>query len=103
VESLRAFRALGQPRGQAEALAGLAAVTADARTASSTRLAAQWWGTAAAIHAAQRTPVWPANQAETARYQMIARDTIGSPAFDAAYAEGAACALEEVVAEALDM
>ncbi len=103
VESLRAFRALGQPRGQAEALAGLAAVTADARTASSARLAARWWGTAAAIHAAQRTPVWPANQAETARYQAIARDTIGSPAFDAAYAEGAAWVLEEAVAEALDM
>lgn len=99
--ALRSFRSLGQPRGQAEALAGLAAVVAEARTPSSARLAARWWAAATATHAAEGTPVWPANQAEIARYQAIARATLGSSAFEAAYAAGAAIALDDAVAEAL--
>jgi predicted ATPase/DNA-binding SARP family transcriptional activator len=100
-ESLALSRASGQPRGQAEALAGLAALAADARTAPATLLAARLWGAAAAVHAALGTPVWPADQAEIARYQALARATIGSSAFDAAYAEGAALSLEQAVTAAL--
>ncbi len=100
-QSLHGFRTLGQPRGQAEALAGLAAVAADARTPAAARLAARWWDAAAAVHAAEGTPVWPANQAELARYQARAHDIIGAPTFDVAAAEGAALSLDEAVAEAL--
>ncbi len=100
-KSLAGFRASGQPRGQAEALAGLAAVAADARTAPATLLAARLWGAATAVHTALGTPVWPADQAEIARYQALARATVGSPAFEAAYADGAALSFEHVVAEAL--
>lgn len=100
-ESLRRFRSLGQPRGQAEALAGLAAVAVATRTTSAALLAARWWGVAAAAHTAEGTPVWPADQAEHARYQALARDILGSAAFDAAYAEGAALSPEQAIAEAL--
>jgi len=100
-ESLFAYRTLGQPRGQAEALAGLAAVAATTRTSSSSRLAARWWGAAAVVHTAEGTLVWPVNQAEIVHYQMLARATIGDPAFDAAYAEGGALSLHEAYAEML--
>ena len=99
--ALRGFRDLGQPRGQAEALAGLAAVAAEVRRPSSAQRAARLWGAAATVHTAEGTPIWPANRAELARYQAIVRATLGSPAFDAAYTAGAALALDDAVAEAL--
>ncbi|MFN8485234.1 MAG: BTAD domain-containing putative transcriptional regulator [Anaerolineae bacterium] len=99
--SLRGFQSLGQPRGQAEGLAGLAAVVAEGRTIPSARLAARWWAAAATAHAAEGSPIWPADQAEHERHQALARATLGSRAFDAAYAEGASLSLDEAVAEAL--
>jgi hypothetical protein len=107
VESLRGFTTFGQPRGQAEALAGLAAVAAVAGDPSSTRFAARLWGAAAAIHSAEGTRVWPADQAEITRYQRVARELLdsslpqGSSLFDAAYAEGAQLDRAQVIAEAL--
>jgi hypothetical protein len=106
VESLRGFTTFRQPRGQAEALAGMAAVAATAGDLPSARFAARLWGAAAAIHAAEGTPVWPADQAEITRYQAIARtllagDNPASSLFDAAYAEGSLLDRDQVIAEAL--
>lgn len=99
--SLTGFRAIGQRRGLAEPIAGLACLLASTRTAEGAHQAARLWGAADALYTAERAPVWPADQAEYARYQVIARDTLGSPAFDAAYAEGAALSPEQAIAEAL--
>jgi predicted ATPase/DNA-binding SARP family transcriptional activator len=100
-ESLVGFTSSGQLRGQAEALAALAALAADTQTAPAAQLAARLWGAAAAVHATLHSLVWPVDRAEITRYQAIARTTIGSQAFDAAYAEGASLSLEQAIAEAL--
>jgi len=102
-ESLVDFRTLGQPRGQAEALPGLAAVAAAARTPASAQLAACWWGAASTAHAAEGAPVWPVNQMEITRYQELARQLIGSSTYTAAYTEGTKRSLGEAVAEALSL
>jgi predicted ATPase/transcriptional regulator with XRE-family HTH domain len=100
-ESLKEFRAVGLPRGVAEALAGFAAVAAHRRTPGAAVRAARLWGAADAIHAAEGTPVWPADEAERARYEALARETLGNEAFDAAYGDGRALSSEQAVAEAL--
>lgn len=102
-ESLTLFRTSSRPSGQAECLAGLAAVAAQAQTAPDTQRAARLWGAAAAFHGAHRTPTWPVDQAEIARYQALARATLGAAAFDAAYAEGATLDLGQALAEALHL
>jgi hypothetical protein len=100
-ESLQTYRTVGQLRGQAEALAGLAAIATEERVPATTLLAARWWGAVATFHATERTPIWPANQRELRHYQAIARATTGDAAFDAAYTEGGALSLDEAYAEAL--
>jgi tetratricopeptide (TPR) repeat protein len=72
-ESLAGFRAVGQARGQIEALAGLAAVAASTGTPEQARLAARLWGAADAHHGTHRTTPWPADQAERARYEPLPR------------------------------
>lgn len=98
-ESLPSYRTAGQLRGQAEALAGLAAVATEERVPSATRLAARWWGAIATFYAAEGTPIWPANRMEISRYQALARTTIGDQAFEAAYAEGAHLDLSQIIAQ----
>jgi predicted ATPase/DNA-binding SARP family transcriptional activator len=100
-ESLRGFQAAGQPRGQADALAGLAAIAACQPSLPSAALAAGLWGCAAAAHAAERAPIWPADQAEIDRYQALARATLGDAVFEQAYAAGTTLSLEQALAEAL--
>ncbi|NTU83830.1 MAG: hypothetical protein HGA45_31400, partial [Chloroflexales bacterium] len=46
---------------------------------------------------------WPADQAERARYEPLARATLGDAAYNAGYAAGAALSLEEAIAEALHL
>ncbi|MEI7772091.1 MAG: tetratricopeptide repeat protein, partial [Chloroflexales bacterium] len=100
-ESLVESQANGHLRGQAEALAGLAAVAATARTVPATVLAVRLWAVAATVHAAEGTPVWPTDQMEIAHYQTLARATLGATAFEAAYAEGTTLSLVDAIAEAL--
>jgi hypothetical protein len=100
-ESLAGFRAVGQARGQIEALAGLAAVAASAGTAEQARLAARLWGAADAHHGRHRTTAWPADQAERTRYEPLARATLGDATYEPAYAAGAVLTLDEAIAEAL--
>lgn len=101
LESLMGFRAIGQNRGTAEPIAGLACLLAAAGSVDGALSAARLWGAAAATYATERAPVWPADRAEHLRYQAIARAAVGSLAFDAAYAEGAALSIDDVAAEAL--
>jgi predicted ATPase/DNA-binding SARP family transcriptional activator len=100
-ESLAGFRAVGQARGQIEAFAGLAAVAASANTSQQARLAARLWGAADAHHGRHRTTAWPADQAERARYEPLAREILGDATYEPAYAAGTALTLDEAIAEAL--
>lgn len=84
--SLSRFQQLGMARGVAEALAGLAAVAASSDPAGAARL----WGAAEAMRAAEGTPVWPADLLERARYQAIARASLGAAEWDAAWQAGQA-------------
>ncbi|MCC6169486.1 MAG: tetratricopeptide repeat protein [Caldilineaceae bacterium] len=103
VESLMGFRAIGQNRGVAEPIAGLACLHAYAQTVDGATRAARLWGAAGALYTVERAPVWPTDRAEHTRYQTLARAVIGSAAFDAAYAAGAALSADQAVAEALRM
>jgi hypothetical protein len=79
-ESLAGFHAVGQARGQIEALAGLAAVAASTVTPEQARLAARLWRAA--------------DQAERACYEPLARETLGDAGYEPAYAAGAALTLD---------
>jgi tetratricopeptide (TPR) repeat protein len=103
VESLLGFRAIGHRRGVAEPIAGLACLQAHLQTADGALRAARLWGAADAIYTTERTPVWPTDRAEHIRYQALARETVGSSAFDAAYAEGATLNFEQAITTALAM
>lgn len=103
VESLMGFRAIGQRRGMAEPIAGLACLHAHSQTTDGAARAARLWGAAGAIYTVERAPVWPTDRAEHTRYQAFARTVIGSAAFDAAYAEGAALSLDQAIDEALHL
>lgn len=102
-ESLAEFRATGVRRGVAEGLAGLAGVAAHGRTVDAAVQAARLWGAADAIHAEEGTPVWPADRAERARYEALARERLGNKVFDAAYSDGRALPKEQAIAEALSV
>lgn len=101
--SLAESRSMGMHRGIAEGLAGLAAVAAHRRTAESGVQAARLWAVTDAIHTTEGTRIWPADRAERARYEAIARQTLGSKVFEAAYSDGRALAMEQAIAEALSV
>jgi predicted ATPase len=101
VESLLGFRAIGQTRGIAEPIAALACLHALTQTPHGALRAARLWGAAEAFYKAERMPVWPADRVEHVRYQTLARSQIGDPAFDHAYAEGAALTIEGAAVEAM--
>ena len=84
-ESLRRFAQLGMARGVAEALAGYAAVAAVAGQAGH---AARLWGAAAALHAAEGTPVWPADHREQLHYQRSVRAQLGAAEWEVAWQQG---------------
>lgn len=101
VQSLRAYQSIQQQRGMAEPLAGLACINAVAGTAAAAARAAALWGAATALATAARAPIWPADRAERARYEPLARAQLGDSAYEAAYAAGTALTLDETLAEAL--
>ncbi len=100
-ESLTEFRRIGIQRGAAEGLAGLAAVAAHGRTPDSVVDAARLWGAADVIHEGEGTPIWPADRAERARYEALARETLGHEVFEAAYSDGRALREELTLREPL--
>jgi hypothetical protein len=101
VESLTSFHQIGQNRGVVEAIAGVACLHAHAQSADGALRAARLWGAAEAINRAERALIWPADQAELGRYQLLARNVIGSAAYDAAHAEGMSLGIEQAMTEAL--
>ena len=100
-ESLALFHALGQHRGMAEAIAGMAAVAARVGTPEAALRAARLWGVADAAHACSSTRAWPVDQAERSHHERLARAVARGTAYDDAYAVGAAWSLEDAIAEAL--
>ncbi len=96
-ESLAAFRKLGNKRGMAECLGGLAAVAAVRGDAA--------WG-APLLAAADAQIVtsgaawWPADRVEVERTRRHLRDALGDAAFDAAWARGRALDLDAAIAYA---
>jgi len=101
VQSIHAYQSMQQQRGFMEPIAGLACIAAGAGTAAAAVRAAQLWGAATTLAAAARSPFWPTDRAERARYEPLARTQLGDAAYAAAYAAGAALSLDEAVAEAL--
>jgi predicted ATPase/transcriptional regulator with XRE-family HTH domain len=86
-QALGRFRQMGMSRGEAECLAGLAAVAA---TRGQALDAARLWGAAEALHEGDGTPVWPSDQREHARYQAAARPLVDEAAWRAAWQDGRA-------------
>jgi tetratricopeptide (TPR) repeat protein len=96
-ESLAAFRRLGNKRGMAECLGGLAAVAAVRGDAA--------WGApllaaADAQMAAAGAAWWPADRVEVERTRRHLREALGEAAFDAAWARGRALKLNAAIAYA---
>jgi len=96
-DSLTAFRKLGNKRGMAECLAGLAA-------AAAARGDAAWGAPLLAAADAQMTTAgaawWPADRVEVERTRRQLRDALGEAAFDAAGARGRALGLDAAIAYA---
>ncbi|HEX5506424.1 MAG TPA: helix-turn-helix domain-containing protein [Thermomicrobiales bacterium] len=97
-DALDQFRRLGERRGVAECLLGLAAVAAATGRAGD---AARWFGAGEAALAALGSDLWPSNRADYERGVALARDALGPAAFADARAAGRALPLEEAVALAL--
>ena len=96
-DSLAAFRKLGNKRGMAECLGGLAAVAAVRGDAA--------WGApllaaADAQIAASGAAWWPADRVEVERTRRHLRDALGDAAFEAAWARGRALGLDAAIAYA---
>src|SRR5207253_5997321 len=96
-ESLGLLAELGDKRGIATGLEGLASVAC--KRASDGR-AARLYGAAAALRAAIRVPLPPAARAEYDACQVVIRERLGETAFSAAWAAGASTPLDDVVAQA---
>jgi DNA-binding CsgD family transcriptional regulator len=101
LESLAGFRAVGRQRGMAEALAGLAAIAATARTPGHAWHAARLWGAAEAFRQALAVPIWPTDRREHERYGALARADLGDELLGAAWARGRALPPDEVMTLAL--
>ena len=97
-DALNQFRRLGERRGVAECLIGLAGVAAaEGRTADAARL----FGAGEAALAALGSDIWPSNRADYERGVALAQEVLGPAAFAAARAAGRALPLEDAVALAL--
>ncbi len=91
-ESLAAFRRLGNKRGMAECLAGLAAVAASGE--SRLAWAAKLLGAAGGQMASSGAAWWPADRMEVERTLARLRDALGEAEFDRLVAQGEMLSLE---------
>ncbi|GHF45795.1 SARP family transcriptional regulator [Streptomyces mashuensis] len=98
-EALRAAHALGDPRGMALPLEGLAATTLLAGHPSR---AAALLGAAAAARAAAGAPLPAAERGDVDRVTSGAREALGKDGYEAAYEAGWARGWHEVVREVLE-
>jgi tetratricopeptide (TPR) repeat protein len=95
--ALRAARALGEQRGVAMALEGLAGV---AGLTGDYELSARLLGASESVRRGAATPAAPAEQSEIDRIIGVAQAGLGEAAFRAAYRRGSAQTPEEVTAPA---
>lgn len=95
-EALTLFRELGDQRGMAECVAGLAGLVA----ASEPERTARLFGAASAIVSAMGSQLNPSNQDDYDYALAIARARLGNQAFDAAWAEGQSMTLEQAIVDA---
>jgi non-specific serine/threonine protein kinase len=100
-KALRLFRELGDRQGQAESLVALAASLGTTLQAS--RQAARLLGAAEALRTVLGVPVPAIERAGYERDCEVARQATGADAFDAAWREGQALPLDQIMAEALSI
>ncbi len=93
-ESLALFRKLGNQRGIAECLAGLAGLAAEQGHG---RWAACLLGAAEALLGASGAAWWPADRVEYERNLATIRAALTEKAFAAAWAEGQAMTLKQAI------
>ncbi len=99
--SLAGFQAVGQARGMAEAIAGLAALATQDNGCEAARRAALLWGASDTALAAEGVSLWPPDRAERARYEVLARRTLSDAIWEEFYAQGMHLTLEQAVTTAL--
>jgi hypothetical protein len=96
-EALALFRELGDRRGMAECVAGLAGLVAASEPERTVRL----FGATSAIADTMGSRLAPSNQGDYDYALAIARARLGDQAFDAAWGQGQLMTLEQAVAEAV--
>jgi predicted ATPase/DNA-binding XRE family transcriptional regulator len=96
-QALSLFRELGDQRGLAECVAGLAGLVAESEPERTARL----FGATSAIIGAMGSRLNPSNQADYHYALAIARARLGDDAFDAAWVAGRSLTLEQALAEAV--
>jgi predicted ATPase len=100
-ESLVLYQELKRKHSIIECMAGLAAVDAAERQPSAAGRAARLFGATEALFEAAGSSLAPADQAEVDRYVALAREQLDEADFAAAWAEGRAMTLQQVVDYAL--
>jgi hypothetical protein len=98
-ESLALLRALGCSEYMALCLEGLGVVVAAQKPGSAVRL----WGAAEALRAAIGAPIPPIERASYEQAVAAARTELGESDFAAAWAQGRATPLEQVISTVLKM
>jgi len=99
-QSLAMQRSAGNHLGVAEGLCGFAAL---AVVQGHTEAAARLFGAAAALEAASDMPIWPAEAAARAPYGVATRTRLGESRYTAAFAQGQALSLEQVLAASISL
>lgn len=100
-ESLRMFQEMGNKRGMAECVAGLAGLAA-AQDRPHLKRAARLLAAAEAQLRAAGASWWPADQVEYERTLALIQAALDPETFTAAWTQGQAMSLAEAISEALD-
>jgi hypothetical protein len=101
-ESLSMFQELGNKRGMAEGLAGLAGLAAAQGRPHAKRAARLLAAAEAQVHKS-RASWWPADQMEYDRNLALIRAALDQETFAASWAEGQTMSLAEAITEASGM
>ncbi len=96
-EALAQFRELGDRRGVAESVAGLACLAAEKEPQRTARL----FGSVTAVVEAMGSQLNPTNQADYDHSLRIARSRLGGEAFEAGWKHGRSMTLEQAITDAL--
>jgi tetratricopeptide (TPR) repeat protein len=94
-ESLAMFQRVGNQRGIAECLAGLAGLFAEQ---GSVEKAAQLMSAASAIQDEAGAAWWPADRVEVERNLVLIKGALAEPAFEAAWTAGKSMTIDRAIA-----